>query len=99
MQIAATGRAVLVYERDRDGACVVARCSARLLDDVETRRRYFMPMWRAFWPAGPDDAEFVVVRCEPDTLEVWDARRAVTPQPFGLRSARMVRTDGTWRAD
>jgi general stress protein 26 len=92
-QLAATGRAVLVYERDRDGACVVAHCTARLLDDRASRHRYFMPLWRAFWPEGPDD-DFVVVRCVPQVIEVWDARRAVTPAPFGLRSARLVR-DGT----
>lgn len=95
-QVATTGRAVLVYERDRDGACVVAHCTARLHDDSATRHRYFMPLWRAFWPDGPDD-DFVVIRCHPQIIEVWDARRAVTPAPFGLRSARLVRNGAAWR--
>ena len=94
-QIAATGRAVLVYERDRDRACVVAHCTARLLDDQASRHRYFMPLWRAFWPEGPDD-DFVVIQCHPEVIEVWDARRGITPRPFGLRSARLVRNGTTW---
>lgn len=100
-QVATTGRATLVYEVDRDRACVVLHCAAHLVDDRATRRRYFMPLWRAFWPDGPDgpDRDFVVIRCVPDALEVWDARRAITPPPFGLRSARLVRVDGEWRAD
>lgn len=94
-QVAATGRAVLAYERDRDGACVVAHCAARLLDDHASRHRYFMPLWRAFWPAGPDE-DFVVIQCEPQVLEVWDARRAIRPPPLGLRSVRLVRNGTSW---
>lgn len=95
-QIQRSGRALLAYERDRDGACVVAHCSAEVLEDMATRRRYFMPLWHAFWPAGPED-DFVVIRCVPDRLEVWDARRGITPPPFGLTSAQLVRTPEGWR--
>jgi general stress protein 26 len=95
-QVRESGRAVLVYERDRDGACVVLHCAARVIEDRATCRRYFMPLWRAFWPDGPD-SDFVVIRCEPDRLEVWDARRGVTPTPFGLRSSRLSRTQDGWQ--
>jgi general stress protein 26 len=95
-QVRESGRAVLVYERDRDGACVVAHCAARVIEDRETCRRYFMPLWRAFWPDGPD-RDFVVIRCEPDRLEVWDARRGITPPPFGLRSTQLSLSQDGWR--
>lgn len=100
-EITATGRALLVYQRDRDAACVVARCAAHEVTDGVSRRRHFMPFWRAFWPDGPDgpDGDFTVFRCEPHTLEVWDARRAVTPPPFGLRAAVLKRDGATWRLD
>ncbi|WP_320669063.1 pyridoxamine 5'-phosphate oxidase family protein [Patulibacter defluvii] len=97
-QIDANGEAVVIFQRNRDGACVVAHCRARLLDDPPSKQRYFMPVWRAFWPAGPDE-RFAVIRCEPHTLEIWDARRGVTPPPFGLRSARLTKADdGRWVA-
>lgn len=98
-EIAASGRALLVYERDRDGAGVVARCTAHVLDDPAARRRWFMPAWRAFWPDGPTDRAFTVIRCEPFALEVWDARRGITPPPFGLRSAVLRRDGDGWRAE
>ena len=98
-QIEATGRALLIYQRNRDRACVIAHCRARILDDHQSRHRHFMRMWRAFWPAGPDD-NFVVIRCEPYALEIWDARRGITPPPFGLRSARLTKApDGTWQPE
>ena len=98
-EVKARGDAVLVYQRVRDRACVVAYCHADPLTDEPSRRKYFMPFWRAFWPAGPLD-RFVVIRCVPYALEIWDARRGITPAPFGLRSARLVRTDdGSWQRD
>jgi general stress protein 26 len=96
-EVRESGRVVLVYERDRDGACIVAHCAAQIIEDPAVRRRYFMPLWAAFWPDGPDH-DFVVIRCEPDRLEVWDARRAITPPPFGLRSAQLRRTEDGWQA-
>jgi general stress protein 26 len=96
LQVQESGRAVLVYERDRDGACVVAYCAAQAIDDPAICRRYFMPLWRAFWPDGPD-RDFIVIRCEPDRLEIWDARRGITPPPFGLRSSQLRRTEDGWQ--
>ncbi|QKT07320.1 pyridoxamine 5'-phosphate oxidase family protein [Gordonia sp. X0973] len=98
-QIRADDNVLLVYQRDRDRACVVAYCRARIQEDPATARRYFMPSWRAFWPDGPGD-DFVVIRCEPYALEIWDARRGITPPPFGRRCARLeYRDDGVWELD
>lgn len=94
-QVEATSSAVLAYQARRDQAGVVAYCTAEVVTDPRVRRRYFMPLWRAFWPAGPSH-DFVVIRCVPHTLEVWDIRRGITPEPFGLRSGRVVRDGDTW---
>lgn len=94
-EMRATGKALLVYTRERDGACVVADCDAVEVDDPD-RHRWFMPQWRAFWPAGPD-ADFTAFRCLPHRLEVWSARDGVTPPPFGLRSAVLTRDGDAWR--
>ncbi len=91
-----TGRAALVYTDYRRGAGVTVRCAAELLGDPATRRRHFLPVWRAFWPAGPDDPGFVVLRCIPTAIEVWDRSRGITPAPFGLAAARIDRVGGTW---
>ncbi|MGX9347385.1 pyridoxamine 5'-phosphate oxidase family protein [Microbacterium sp. KNMS] len=97
-EIRRSGRVVLSYLRERDGACVTVRCAAEMLEDAAARRRWFMPFWRAFWPAGPDDPAFVVVRCVAFEIELWDARRRVAPPPFGLAQARLVRDPGgEWR--
>jgi general stress protein 26 len=97
--VARTGSAVLVYQDDGRAACVVLHCDAEVVDlDADGRARWFMTAWLAFWPLGPTDEDFVVIRCRPHTIEVWDAFRGVTPAPFGLESTRMVRTPNGWAA-
>ena len=97
--VARTGSAVLVYQDDARAACVVLYCDAELVDlDPAGRERWFMTAWLAFWPLGSTDEDFVVIRCKPHTIEVWDAFRGITPRPFGLKSVRMTRTLSGWTA-
>jgi hypothetical protein len=92
------GRATLAFTHHRDRSCVVAQCRVTALADPAELERWFHPGWLAFWPDGPHH-DFVVLRCEPVALEVWDLRRGVTPPPFGLASARLVRGVDGWVAD
>ena len=97
--VARTGSVVLVYQDDARAACVVLRCDAEIVDlDPAGRERWFMTAWLAFWPLGSTDRDFVVIRCKPQAIEVWDAFRGVTPAPFGLKSAHMQRTPSGWAA-
>ncbi|WP_432504828.1 pyridoxamine 5'-phosphate oxidase family protein [Kineococcus arenarius] len=95
-QAASSHSALLAYESHRDRAGVIAHCTADLISDRALCWQWFSPTWRAFWPAGPDDKDFMLIRCFPHLLEVWDVRRGVTPEPFGLRSARIQRDGDTW---
>jgi general stress protein 26 len=61
--VARTGSAVLVYQDDGRAACVVLHCDAEVVDlDADGRARWFMTAWLAFWPLGPTDEDFVVIR-------------------------------------
>ncbi|AKU95130.1 pyridoxamine 5'-phosphate oxidase-related FMN-binding [Labilithrix luteola] len=95
-QLRADSTATLVYEDDGKAACVVLMGNVRIVDARAERVRRFMPSWWAFFPDGPEGDDFVLLRFEPHRIEVWDAARHITPEPFGLRSARLTRRDGTW---
>lgn len=98
-EVTRTGSTILVYQDDARAACVVLHCDAEVLDlDPAGRERWFMTAWLAFWPLGSADEDFVVIRCRPHAIEVWDAFRGVTPAPFGLKSVRMQRTPSGWAA-
>ena len=95
-QLRADPRATLVYEDDRRGACVVLVGRAHIVDDLDERRRRFMPAWWTFFPEGPDGDDYALIRFAPERLEVWDAARRITPEPFGLRAARLLRHGDRW---
>lgn len=94
-QIARTGRCLLIYQDDRRRAGVTLECDARIADPSEPVR--FRGFWRAFWPDGPGP-DVVNVICLPTALEIWDGTAVIAPDPFGRRSARLVREPGgAWR--
>lgn len=96
-QLRRNDAATLVYQDDAKAACVVLVGRVRIVEEVEERRRRFMATWWAFFPEGPAGSDFILLRFEPERIEVWDAARRVTPPPFGLRSAAVALTDGQWR--
>jgi hypothetical protein len=52
--------------------------------------------WRAFFPAGPAGEDYVLLQVVPSRLEVLNFVRQVTPIPFGLRPAVLVRRGDGW---
>jgi general stress protein 26 len=91
-----TGRATLIYEDAPRDACVVLVGAARVLTAEEARLVPFPPLFHAFFPQGPAQDDFVFVEVVPDRLEVIDFARKVTPEPFGLAPAVLVRQGGRW---
>lgn len=90
-------RATVVFQDDARGASVVLAGRAAVVESIDERTRRFMPLHWAFFPAGPTGDDYVLLRFEPERLEVWDARSGVAPAPFGLRAARLVRDGASWR--
>ncbi len=67
VDIGRTASALLVYQDDTRARSVSLHRSAELVRTPEARRQWFMPAWRAFWPHGPDDDDFVVIHYAPHT--------------------------------
>jgi general stress protein 26 len=97
VELRADPRATLAYQDDGKSACVVLAGRIEVVEALEVRRSRFMPTWWAFWPDGPESADFILLHFVPHRLEVWDATRGITPEPFGLRAAHLVLRDGEWR--
>lgn len=96
-EVRADPRATVAFQDDGRSACVVLGGRIDVVDSLEARQSRFMPAWWAFWPEGPASTDFVLLRFAPQRLEVWDAARGITPEPFGLKAACLVRRDGEWR--
>jgi general stress protein 26 len=96
-ELRANPQATLVYQDDARSACAVLSGTIEIVDGVDARRQRFMSSWYAFWPDGPESADFLLLHFSPEVVEVWDATRGITPEPFGLRGARLERRAGEWQ--
>ena len=85
-----------MMQDDAKSAGVVLMGHIRVVDSQELQSARFMSAWYAFWPEGPTSADYVLLHFVPQRIEVWDATRGITPEPFGLRSACLKRCDDTW---
>ncbi|WP_246284865.1 pyridoxamine 5'-phosphate oxidase family protein [Gordonia asplenii] len=94
-QLNVTRQASLVYLDEVSRSSATIRCVVEPVSASENRRR-FMSGWSAFWPDGPESADFAVFRCVPNRIEIWDLRRGITPPPFGLASAVLERSGAEW---
>ncbi|AGW13480.1 putative pyridoxamine 5'-phosphate oxidase-like FMN-binding protein [Megalodesulfovibrio gigas DSM 1382 = ATCC 19364] len=95
-QLRNDSRATLVYQDDSKAACVVLVGQVEVVENVMERRQRFMPKWWAFFPDGPRGDDYVLLRFRPERIEIWDASRGITPEPFGLHAAMLIRRDGAW---
>jgi len=71
---------------------------ADTLTDINVRQRRWRVGFEAFFPAGPDGDDYVVVDLRPHAIELLDFTEPLTPEPFGLVPARIEGDQsGAWR--
>jgi len=59
------------YDKDSgDYACIFGQ--AAVLTDDATRAAFWQPAWTRYWPAGPTDPEYVVIRIVAEAVEFFD---------------------------
>lgn len=95
-EIAARPTATYGVEDRAAFAYVTARGPAELVDDPTVGARLWDEDLRAFFPAGPNGGDFVLIRLRPETLEVMDFARQVHPEPYGLAPEVMTRQGTGW---
>ena len=45
--------------------------TAEIVDDKETRYRFWNDEWKQYWKGGPDDPEYVLIRVNPESGEYF----------------------------
>lgn len=95
-QVGLNPSVTLAYGDIRRHAQVVVSGNLRIVDDAAQSRAMFKPAWRLFFPDGPDGDDFVLLELAARRMEVLHFRRALVPEPFGLRAVRLERKDYGW---
>lgn len=89
-------RITLAYYYPSDTAYVTVQGVGHLETDINLRRKYWNETWRSFFPDGPEGDDYTLIRFEPDRIELLDFAQQITPEPFGLQPAVLVRTEDGW---
>lgn len=94
-QLRHDSRATLAYyDWERQGYVTLIG-DARLVTDLEERRRRWKPEWQSFYPAGPEAPDYVLIRFIPFRIEVMSmaldvGAGAFTPTVLAREGAEWV---------
>ncbi len=81
-QLRHDSRATLAYyDWEREGYVTLIGV-ARLVSDIDERRRRFKPEWQSFYPAGPTAPDYVLIRFTPSRIEVMSLALDVGADAF-----------------
>lgn len=87
----------VTYEDAAEGAYVTLVGRARIARDVELRKKYWRRRWVRFWPEGPEGDDYVLIKFEPERVELMNTEREVGPDAL-TRPAVLVRAGEGWVA-
>lgn len=90
------GRATVVAEVQERSAYVSISGAAMVVDDETERRRLWIDELGTFFGSGALGDDFVIVRFHAERVEIMDFSKGITPDPYGLVPAVIVRSGDGW---
>ena len=98
-EVMADPAVTLAFGSEKDQANLVLKGRATIVDDLALRRKHWLGHWRLFFPNGPQGDDYVLLKFEPQRMEILSFKKAVIPEPFGLSAVQLDRTaSGQWVA-
>ena len=89
------GKATVTFQ-DADDAFVALVGLTRLREEISEVNRRWKEGYNVYFPTEQDRANAAFLEVVPQCMELWI--RGVTPEPFGLRPARLERNgQGGWQ--
>lgn len=92
-------RVMLAHEDPDDPAYVTLLGTARIVRDPALQRQYWVDEYLESFPAGPESEDYVLIRVTPSRIELMSYARNITPSPYGLRPAVLVRAGDSWEIE
>ena len=93
-EVMADSAVTLAFGSEKDQANLILKGQARVVDDMQMRRKHWLGHWRLFFPDGPQGDDYVLLKFEPQCMEVLSFKKAVIPEPFGLSAVQLDRDAG-----
>jgi general stress protein 26 len=89
-------RVSLAFYDVKETAYITLSGCATLEKDLQKRKRYWREEWKFFFPAGPTEGDYGLIHFVPVRVELMNFARRLTPEPYGLQPAVMIRANGSW---
>ncbi len=95
-EITRDGRATLAYADLSGEGYVTLLGEARLVRDLEERRRWWDEGLRAFFPDGPEGEDYLLIEFRPRRIEMMSFAHKVADEPLGWQPAVLEWDSGQW---
>jgi general stress protein 26 len=95
-QVERDGRATLSYVHPSGPDYVTLVGHASVVRSDAERRRHWREGWDAFFPGGPTGANYLVIRFEPERIEIVSTTHEVAHRPAAPAPAMLERRGQSW---
>ncbi len=85
-EIKKNDRVTLVVQGNRKSAQLILKGRASIESDDTLRRKYWLGVWRMFFPDGPVSSDYVLLQVVFDEVDILSFSQNIVPEPFGLKS-------------
>lgn len=95
-QLRKNPRATLAYYDAAGVGYVTLIGKARLVDDLNERRKRWKPEWQPFYPDGPTGSTYILIEFTPTRIEVMSFQHQIASEPLAWRPAILLRKGSAW---
>jgi general stress protein 26 len=86
----------ITFQDDSQYAYVTMLGLASVEDDPQEKQRHWQDDLLAYFPDGSTGKDYILVKFVPSRMEIMNFAREVTPEPYGLKPAVLVRSGEDW---
>jgi len=95
-QIRRNPRVTLAYWDSAGMGYVTMLGRARLVENLEERKKRWKPEWAEFYPGGPEGDTYLLIEFTPSQIEVMSGKHQVASEPLGWKPAILLRRGAGW---
>lgn len=95
-EILLDNRVTLAFFDPHESAYVTLIGTGHLVADPAKKAAYWVSSWSEFFKGGHESEDYILVQFVPSRVEVMNFSQNITPEPYGLAPAVLVRKNGGW---
>lgn len=95
-QIRKNDRVTMACSDLKGGGYVTLLGRARIVEDLEQRKKRWRKEWEGFYPGGPEGDTYVLIEFIPTTIEVMSIQHKVASDPLAWKPAILRKQGDNW---